>query len=380
MKILITTGIFRPEVGGPATYAAELAERLVSAGHSVEVITYSSIAEDPHDRNYHFPIRRIVRGNKLWNYIRYYLAVRHAAPKADLIYSLDWFSAGLPVMIAAKRARKPYVLRIGGGYIWEKYLRDGKPPMTLAEFYAKKKYRQYPVMFWLIGRVLREASFVVFNSDIQRDMYLAPYRLSREKTMVIQNALPSLRLAAIMRDYKKFRSEPDKEIVFAGRFIKMKNIELLIHAFARLQDSSFRLLLVGDGPTELELRVLVKELGLHARVEFLKPMPQAVLYRRIANCYLVVIPSWTDVSPNQAYECLDLGIPVLVTRENYLPIRDRLPHSFDPASPVELADKLNILLDRETYLQFVETEAKISIKRTWNEVVIEHIRLFNSLA
>jgi len=40
MKILIATGIFPPDIGGPALYSQKLAEEFSSRGLVVSVITY----------------------------------------------------------------------------------------------------------------------------------------------------------------------------------------------------------------------------------------------------------------------------------------------------------------------------------------------------
>ena len=39
MKVLIVSGIWPPDVGGPATHAPQVAEDLVRRGHTVEVLT-----------------------------------------------------------------------------------------------------------------------------------------------------------------------------------------------------------------------------------------------------------------------------------------------------------------------------------------------------
>jgi len=41
MRILITTGIFPPDIGGPATYVPTIAKALAERGHQVTVLTTS---------------------------------------------------------------------------------------------------------------------------------------------------------------------------------------------------------------------------------------------------------------------------------------------------------------------------------------------------
>lgn len=380
MKILIATGIFKPELGGPATVALELGKRLQATGHSITVLTYSAKSSYRFDAELDFPVIRVVRGkNKILNYFRYFLAAAREMKKHAVTYTLDWFSAGLPILFASKISRKPYVVRVSGGYIWEKYLAEGKPPMTLRAFYENGIYKNYKLMFWLISRVLRNAECVVFNSDEQRVLYERFYKLLPQKTKAIYNAVPDNRISGLVNSYNIDNVERDREIVFAGRFIKMKNVESLVQAFAKFQDHSFKLLLIGEGPLKPDLERLVTKLGLGERVEFMPPMSQSDLYRRIAHSYFVVIPSWTDISPNQAYECLSLGIPFLLTKENYLSINNQQFMKIDPASVADIASKMNQLLGRTEYLKFIGELRRITFDNPWSRVVGEHLKLFSAI-
>jgi glycosyltransferase involved in cell wall biosynthesis len=282
-------------------------------------------------------------------------------------------------MFAAKLLGREYVVRVGGGYIWEKYLSQGKPPMPLKEFYERGLYKQYKVMYWLIKKVLQRAYLVIFNSDEQRELYRTFYKLEYRRIITIYNAVPEHKFGNLLQSYKMRNYDRDKEFVFAGRFIKMKNVESLIRAFAKVQDREFKLLLIGEGPTEPELHSIVKELKLEHRVTFMKPLSQLELYRRIANCYCVIIPSWTDISPHQAYECLALGIPFLLTKENYLSINKKNFVKIDPNSVDDIAEKMNWLLDGEHYMEFTESLEKLRFKRTWADVVSDHMKIFATM-
>ena len=39
MKVVVVSGIWPPDVGGPASHAPALADALIEAGHAVEVVT-----------------------------------------------------------------------------------------------------------------------------------------------------------------------------------------------------------------------------------------------------------------------------------------------------------------------------------------------------
>ena len=377
MKILITTGIFEPEVGGPATYAPRIARQFASAGNSVAVITYSATLSKDSDKNYPFKLVRIVRGNRLLNRVRFFFAAYREAKKCDLIYTLDWFAAGLPVALAAKLLGKPYVVRVGGDYLWEqKYLESGRKPLTLREFYTSGIYRRsgYAISFRLIRFVLSGARHVIFNSNSQRELYIRFYGLAPARVSTIFNPVPEIS-SALKNDASR-----KNEFVYWGRFIVMKNLDTLIRAFARARlPAGYTLTLIGDGPRKVELEQLVGELGLHTRVTFERTQPRDTVLERVKDARAFVLPSWTDISPNQVAEALALGLPGLVTGENYLSISDRLPETLDPHSVEDIATKLEKLADDDYYRDYVKKWQAISFSHDWNAVYREHKYLFEKI-
>ena len=387
MRILIATGIFEPESGGPATYTPQLATRLVAAGHEVTVITYSDTARPATDTKYPFKLIRVVRGNKVVNRIKFFFAVLKHARGRDVIYTLDWFAAGLPVALAARLLGKSYIVRIGGDYLWEqKYLEsfaqpasaegsDVAMPVSLKDFYEQGVYGRYThTVAWRIIRfVLHGAAHVVFNSDVQRELYIPFYELDGAHMSTIYN--PMSRTAADV-----IRDAPTKEIVFFGRLIVMKNVASLVRAFARAQmPAEYTLTIIGDGPQKESLQRLIHELHLEDRVHILPGMPKHAVLERIKNARACILPSWTDIAPNQVGEALVIGVPMVVTAENYLPIRDQLPEMIDPRSVDDIAEKIKMLANDARYAAFAAACKAVHFDRDWDVVTEEHLTLFSGV-
>ena len=103
---------------------------------------------------------------------------------------------------------------------------------------------------------------------------------------------------------------------------------------------------------------------------------KGLMLERGKNCRAFILPSWTDISPNQVYECLSIGLPVLATKENYLNIKDLLPEMIDPNSISDISKKLEKLADDAYYSDFVRRFKDISIKHDWDDVVKEHKNIF----
>lgn len=385
MKVLIATGIFEPEAGGPATFAPRIATMLAKEGWEVTVITYSDESSYEFDAEYPFKLVRIVRGGpsallgtgKLLNRWRYLRALMKEAKNTDFIYALDWFAAGLPVALAARTLEKKYLVRIGGDYAWEQLHCEAQyEPMPLREFYESGEYLRgaYRFYYSIVRYVLKGASHIVFNTEGQRDLYSEYFGLPLQYTSVIHNAVPRKEFADVVR------TVPTREIVYWGRFSNMKNIPSLVRAFAmaRLPDS-FSLALIGSGPRKGEVEELVKELGLSERVTILPGMRLREVLERVKNARAFVLPSWTDISPNQAYESLAIGLPLVITQENFLPIKNEFPLMIDPASVDGIARALQALADDSRYDALVRKLASISYEHGWGDVLQEHLVLFRQV-
>ena len=111
MKILIATGIFIPEVGGPATYANKIAKELLALGHQVQIITYSDKSEYEVDKKLPYSVFRIKRSNKLINYWNYFKTLKKVAKDTDVVYSFDHFSAGIPSALYSMIFKKDFYIK-----------------------------------------------------------------------------------------------------------------------------------------------------------------------------------------------------------------------------------------------------------------------------
>ena len=83
------------------------------------------------------------------------------------------------------------------------------------------------------------------------------------------------------------------KLVCAGRMVPVKGQDLLLRALPAVvkRHPQARLMLIGSGPMEAELRRRVAELGLETHVEFTGWMPHEQVLREMASAALVVVPS-----------------------------------------------------------------------------------------
>ena len=123
MKIVFATGIYPPEIGGPAGYVKGVATELANHGHEVSVVTYGDEKTET-GVNYKVYVARR-SSHVLRRYFDYFWQTYRLARKADLIYAQGPVSEGLPAALASIFARKPFVLKVVGDYAWEQYQQTG---------------------------------------------------------------------------------------------------------------------------------------------------------------------------------------------------------------------------------------------------------------
>ncbi|OIO54068.1 hypothetical protein AUJ46_04015 [Candidatus Peregrinibacteria bacterium CG1_02_54_53] len=359
MKIVLATGIYPPEIGGPATYVRALAQQLHHAGHTVAVVAYGS--EERGVDASPWPVFRVVRGGgPLIRWWRYAKVLRKIAADADIVEAFSSVSAGVPLMLARLRRPKK-VLRLGGDFFWERYT-DRGGEKSLKEWYAEK-----PRSKFVAQKILASFDHIVFSTEYQKSLYRAQYQLPMHS--VIENALPA-GIPALHTVHVPLR------LLFMGRFVAFKNLPVLLRALAFLPQCT--LALVGDGPVEKSLRSLVQELQVTDRIEFIPSQGGGAKAKVFSEMDLLVLPSITELSPNVALEARAAGLPVLLTRSTGF--GDMLTRGMvlrDLKTPEQLAQAIADV--RSRYGEIAQVAALSPPMRGWEAVAREHLQLFSSL-
>ncbi|MBD3282429.1 MAG: glycosyltransferase, partial [Candidatus Portnoybacteria bacterium] len=139
MKITIASGIYPPDIGGPATYSRLIAREFTKKGIDVNVVCYGDKKQKTKDKEQSFPIKKISRKNKKpTRYFKYLLALLKTGHKSDVIYAQGPLSAGLPAMWASKILNKKFVIKIVGDYAWEQAVNQYNVKDSIIEFQNKK--------------------------------------------------------------------------------------------------------------------------------------------------------------------------------------------------------------------------------------------------
>ena len=182
MRIAFLTGIWPPDVGGPATHGPDFARFLVARGHSVRVVTMGD--GEPAER----PCEVEVVSRRLPFPLRYgQVALRgaRAARAADVVYATATYAAAAA---AAVRARRPLVAKLVSDPAYERAQRYGLFAGTLEEFQGAASA---PVRALKAARTraLRTATIIVVPSAYLAEIARG-WGLSDARVLVLPNPAP----------------------------------------------------------------------------------------------------------------------------------------------------------------------------------------------
>jgi glycosyltransferase involved in cell wall biosynthesis len=355
MRVLIVSGIWPPDVGGPATHAPEAAAALTERGHDVVVLTTASRAPAATPFRVRWVSRSLPPGIR---HAAVAAAVARLSAHADVVYAASMVGR------SAFAARAPLVVKVAGDPAYERSLRRGLYDGTLAEFQqASAGARAEALRRWRTLTV-RRAAHLLCPSEFLRSIVVG-WGVPPERVSVLPNAAPPLP-ALRPRDELRASFGVDGNVVaFAGRLTRAKDLGVLLDAVERLDDVT--LLLAGDGELRPEL-----ERRASSRIRFLGAVPHDRVVELFAAADVAALSSAWENFPHTLVEALAVGTPVVATRVGGVPeiVRDGENGILVPqGDPAAFADALRRALADES----LRANAAPSVERLSPQAVFDEL-------
>lgn len=160
-------------------------------------------------------------------------------------------------------------------------------------------------------------SVIVGNSQAVADDFAIWSGAARSSLRVIHNGVDGDRfLAAPVSDVRRQLGIPKEMpvVLTLGRLAHEKNHAMLLRCCAELvgRGRDFRVVVVGHGELEQDLRALCSDLGLEDRVHFAGKTDEPQSFYRSAD--LFVLSSTIEGMPNSLMEAQLFGLPAVTTR------------------------------------------------------------------
>ncbi len=340
MHILIVNSEYPPIGGGAGNASAHIAHEFLKAGQQVTVLTsrYAGLPNEEEDEGV-----RVLRLPGLRS------KADRSTTLEQIVFMISAALLGLPLVM---RLRPTIVLAFFGApsgaavWFWSFFfslpyivcLRGGDVPGFRPYDFAT----QHRLLGPLLRQVWKRAKAVVANSQGLRDLGHAFE--PKVPIAVIPNGVDLERFEVVSRTWQPPR------LLFVGRVVYQKGLDLLLKALAALKNLTWTLEIVGDGPRAETLRDQANELGIADRVTFSGWHYDADLVQRYAAANLFVYPSRHEGMPNAVLEAMASGLPAVATH---------------------IAGNEELVAHKETGL-LVATEDVEALRKALNELIPDH--------
>lgn len=306
MRVVIFSNAYKPTISGVVTSIALFRRGLAEAGHQVHIFAPKH-ADFDDEEPYVFRLPALDLPGKLG----LSLAVPLKAPIAITIRGIK------PALI---HSQHPILM----GDLAAAFARDLGLPLV---FTFHTRYDQYAqqyvpivpeladiVMEEIISRYLEQCTHIVAPTSSIREFILREYAPNAPVSVV---PTPVDLRAYNDLDPHRVRSalglEEAELLLYVGRLAGEKGLDFLLRVFAKVlaERPQVRLLLVGKGPEEDDLRETVQELDLGERVVFAGAVPHDDVPHYAAAADLFVFSSVTETQGLVLIEAMAAGTPVV---------------------------------------------------------------------
>ena len=365
MRLLIVSGIFHPDVGGPATYLYELAHAMTREGHQVAVLTYG-----PPDvpGQYPFPVWRVARSGsavaRLSRFTRELLRVSRGYP---LWYVNDY---GIPALLAARVRRPRIVMKVVGDFAWEYARRNHLVDEGIDEFQSNRHSRRIELLKRVQRSYVRRAARVIVPSHYLAGI-IRGWGVDETRISVVPNAVS---WATVPPMNTNGHREP-ATLLTAARLAPWKGIDRLLQAFAvlRARGIAARLVIAGDGPEGPRLKALAGTLQIEDSVMWLGNVERGRILHWMKTATLFLLLSEYEGLSHVLLEAMVEGLPVVVSGNggNLELISDRRNGVIvNPRDPHQIAAVLEELLGNPGERERLAAAAREGLRgQTWESLM-----------
>lgn len=378
LKILIATGIYPPDLGGPATLLTALPEALRGRGATVKVLTYSDVVASPQEKQEKNVYRVSRRQCSVCRFYKYFWRLWRLSRWCDAIYATDTYSVGYFVYLIKKLTGKKYILRFAGDGAWETAVARGWTRDYIVDFQNKRYDRRTERLKRRRTKILISADKVIavsnFIAGLAGLIGVAPAKIS-----VIYNAV----------DF--FGRVPEKKepafpvLVFAGRLMPWKGVEMILRMAARLKTRWPEIIfeILGDGPEEARLKELARELGIERNVKFHGRISEPASHEIFARSTVFVLNTNYEGLPHSVLNAMACGLPVITTPVggNTEVVKDGENGLLAPYDDIDAWEKAagRLLTDEALRQKFIANGHRTLENFKWDDLVEKTIAVFDEL-
>ena len=302
MRVLVTVGIFPPDIGGPATFVPKIAKYFQDElNYEIEILTLSDNKNS--NINDDFSVKRIDRNLPIiYRWLKTIFTIYKLGKNKDLIFVNG---LGTETTIANIFLNKKIIRKIVGDPVWERAYSKAKISESFDEFQVKN----YGFSISLQKKV---RSFSIKKSDIvvTPSQHLKNFILNlgfKNKIEIINNGV------FIPEENTNIFTNDQINITIVSRLVSHKNIEKIIKAISDLNNPLIYLNIIGDGPELNQLQKISLESNNKDNIIFHGKLNRDDINHIFLKSDIYIQASNYEGLPHSLLEAMSYGIPVLCT-------------------------------------------------------------------
>ena len=232
------------------------------------------------------------------------------------------------------------------------------PTALISYFWSKVKKKKY--ISWSDGTLNSEKNINSIQKILRKlicsgsDALIASSSMTKEaqkKYGAKPNKIFVSHLTVDINEYLHFKKNiSNKQILFVGRLINIKGLDLLLEAIADI-DKEFVVNIVGDGPEKENLIRLAKELKIQEKVNFLGSKQGNDLLDQYKKSDIFILPSRQDCFGVVITEAMCNCMPIIASKfaDGAYDLIDKNINGFivDPFNKNQLKKKIELLLNNK---------------------------------
>ena len=301
MNILITVGIFPPDIGGPASFVPKISNFLVENGHNVKIICLSEVGNNHIEDN--LDVIRIRRSNSLpIRWLKTIYQIVKNGRNSDLIFVNG---LGVESAIAALMLKKKLIRKIVGDPVWERAYNQKKTSESFDEFQNNKHSFLIEVQKLLRNWSVNSAEVVITPSDHLKNFV---------SELGFNNEILKINNGVDITNIKRTKGHNvDINLLIISRLVIQKNINIVIEAMELLDNKKVKLSIIGEGGEFNKLEGVIHELNLQNRVQLLGKIDNNKISQFLLTADIFIQASDYEGLPHSVLEAINYEIPILST-------------------------------------------------------------------
>lgn len=255
------------------------------------------------------------------------------------------------------------------------FFRHTRFVITWYEIWGKEYWINYAGKIGILGYLIE----IIVSKLSRHNIALSEFTKKRAQS-VLGIKPENLYLVSSGVEYDRLKNimdvEKSPQIIYVGRLLKHKRIDILMDAFGSFAKSfeDYKLKIIGRGPEKKDLGLQVERLGIKDRVIFIEFLETTDLEKEIKKSKIFILPSEREGLGMVIIEAMSLGTPVIALESEHSAAESIITNGLDGIlvkDSHEMAESMSHLLNDQLLYESMVANANCRVAEyDWDKSIL----------